>query len=71
MDLIFGSAGVAAAETEKLAAINKEIGLEDLLAGRRGESGSERNEKTGDLVSVGEGREKVESGDEIQNIEKS
>lgn len=34
MDIIFGSSGVAAADAERMKEINREVGLDDLLAGR-------------------------------------
>lgn len=33
MDIIFGSIGVAAADTERMREINKEVGLEDAVRG--------------------------------------
>lgn len=35
MDLVFGSSGVAAADKERMAAINREIGLESHLHGEQ------------------------------------
>ena len=36
MDILFGSAGVAAADQDRMKAINREIGLDDLIHGRSG-----------------------------------
>jgi hypothetical protein len=43
MDVIFGSAGVAAADAQRMAEINREIGLDDILNGRS--HTEEHNEK--------------------------
>ena len=68
MDLIFGSAGVAAADAERMTAINKEIGLDSLLRGRHADSGSDGDEKK---LSAGEGPERVGTADEIHEVEKA
>jgi hypothetical protein len=56
MDLVFGSSGVAQADQERKAAINKEIGLDRLIRGSDGSDGGrekvnvvEANEKSIEL----------------------
>ena len=44
MDILFGSAGVAAADQDRMRAINREIGLDELIHGRN-ESDSGVDEK--------------------------
>jgi len=66
MDVIFGSAGVASADADRMKAITKEVGLEDLLRQRLGDSGSDRmvNEKE-PVVQQSGGHEAV-SADAIE-----
>ena len=54
MDIIFGSAGVATADAERLQEINREIGLEDVLAGR-----AHAHEKTSPTGEAGSDKEKL------------
>jgi len=56
MDVIFGSQGTAQADFERMAEINREIGLDALLAGV--ESGGEKGKEG----SVGDEKEKVVVG---------
>jgi hypothetical protein len=50
MDVVFGSEGVAQADTERMEAINREIGLDVLLRGSSTGSPAEKVHEKGDAV---------------------
>ena len=49
MDVVFGSAGVAAADAERMADINREVGLNDILGGRNAVTEKEESPAAGEV----------------------
>ena len=55
MDVIFGSAGIAAADAQRMADINREVGLDDILGGR----GYAAEKESSPVEGNGSGKEKL------------